>query len=52
MRIVVTGMEGQVARAMAERGDEHGHDIVRLGRPALDLTANSVAIDGPSYGSR
>lgn len=39
MRIVVTGVEGQVARALAERGDGRGHDIVRLGRPALDLAS-------------
>lgn len=52
MRIVVTGMEGQVARAMAERGDEHGHDIVRLGRPALDLTANRATIDAALAAAR
>ena len=38
MRILVTGTEGQVARALAERAKRHGVDVVLLGRPALDLT--------------
>jgi dTDP-4-dehydrorhamnose reductase len=38
MRILVTGTEGQVARAMAERAPKHGAEIVLLGRPKLDLT--------------
>lgn len=38
MRILVTGTEGQVARALAERAKWHGVDVVLLGRPALDLT--------------
>jgi dTDP-4-dehydrorhamnose reductase len=38
MRILVTGTEGQVARAMAERAKAHGVEVVLLGRPALDLT--------------
>jgi dTDP-4-dehydrorhamnose reductase len=38
MRILVTGTEGQVARALAERAKPHGVDVVLLGRPALDLT--------------
>lgn len=37
-RIVVTGMEGQLALALAERARLRGVDLVRLGRPALDLT--------------
>lgn len=44
MRIVVTGREGQVARALAERGAAAGHDVVLLGRPDFDLTASSAAI--------
>jgi dTDP-4-dehydrorhamnose reductase len=44
VRIVVTGLEGQVARALAERGESRGHDVVRLGRPALDLAGTSDAI--------
>ena len=38
MRILVTGTEGQVARALAERARLHDVDVVLLGRPALDLT--------------
>ncbi|MFT0891691.1 dTDP-4-dehydrorhamnose reductase [Pseudochelatococcus sp. G4_1912] len=37
MRIVVTGSEGQVATALGERGVAMGVEIVRLGRPTLDL---------------
>jgi dTDP-4-dehydrorhamnose reductase len=38
MRILVTGTEGQVARALTERAKPHGVEVVLLGRPALDLT--------------
>lgn len=44
MRIVVTGRDGQVARSLAERGAESGHEIVALGRPELDLTADPATI--------
>ena len=37
MRIAVTGREGQVVRALIERGASIGHDIVPLGRPEFDL---------------
>ncbi len=37
VRIIVIGKEGQVARALAERGPAHGARIVLLGRPKLDL---------------
>lgn len=37
MRILVTGKEGQVARALAERAQAHGAQVVLLGRPRLDL---------------
>ena len=37
MRIAVTGTNGQVARALAEIAGRHGHEVVLLGRPALDL---------------
>jgi len=51
MRIVVTGREGQVVRSLAQRGPEHGHQIVALGRPALDLTGDDnpiiAAIEAP-----
>jgi dTDP-4-dehydrorhamnose reductase len=38
MRIVVTGTQGQVARALAERAGDRGFDVITLGRPALDLS--------------
>jgi dTDP-4-dehydrorhamnose reductase len=37
MRIVVTGRDGQVARAMAEVGPTRSATIVLVGRPLLDL---------------
>ncbi|MBP0573873.1 sugar nucleotide-binding protein, partial [Mycobacterium tuberculosis] len=36
-RYAVTGRDGQVARALAERAAAHGVTIVPLGRPELDL---------------
>lgn len=44
MRIAVTGKEGQVVRALVERGARAGHDIVPIGRPDLDLAGASDAI--------
>lgn len=44
MRIVVTGREGQVARSLAERAPVSGHELVRLGRPELDLANDPDAI--------
>ncbi|MGO4704946.1 dTDP-4-dehydrorhamnose reductase [Microvirga sp. 2MCAF38] len=41
MRILVTGTEGQVARAMRERGILHGVEIVPVGRPTIDLASPS-----------
>ena len=37
MRIAVTGQNGQVARALNEIAGRHGHEIVLVGRPTLDL---------------
>jgi dTDP-4-dehydrorhamnose reductase len=37
VRIVVTGVEGQVARSLGERGAARNVEVVRIGRPALDL---------------
>ena len=37
MRILVTGTEGQVARALAERAAAHRATVVLVGRPRLDL---------------
>ena len=42
MRIAVTGREGQVARALAERGTTAGHTILLLQRPAFDLAVCST----------
>jgi dTDP-4-dehydrorhamnose reductase len=39
MRILVTGTEGQVARAIAERAAAHRVTVTLLGRPELDLAA-------------
>jgi dTDP-4-dehydrorhamnose reductase len=44
VRIAVTGTRGQVARALAERGAARGHEIVLVGRPALDLAGSAEAI--------
>lgn len=44
MRILVTGREGQVVSALAEEGPSLGHDIIRLGRPELDL-ANPAGLE-------
>jgi dTDP-4-dehydrorhamnose reductase len=37
LRLVVTGSQGQVARALLERGPSASAEIVALGRPKLDL---------------
>ena len=37
MRLVVTGRDGQVATSLAEAGARAGIEVVRLGRPELDL---------------
>ncbi|MDX7950376.1 dTDP-4-dehydrorhamnose reductase [Lichenihabitans sp. Uapishka_5] len=37
MRVVVTGRDGQVVRALMERGPAGMADVVALGRPSLDL---------------
>ena len=37
LRVLVTGTQGQVARAMMERGPAHGAVVTALGRPNLDL---------------
>jgi len=39
MRIAVIGKTGQLARALLHEGEELGHEIIALGRDALDLTA-------------
>jgi dTDP-4-dehydrorhamnose reductase len=37
MRLLVTGTQGQVAVALAERAASHGITVIRVGRPNLDL---------------
>jgi dTDP-4-dehydrorhamnose reductase len=44
MRVVVTGQQGQVARALVELGAEGVCEIVALGRPTLDLAAGPESI--------
>jgi dTDP-4-dehydrorhamnose reductase len=44
MRIAVTGREGQVVQALIERGAAAGHEVIPLGRPALDLSDSEAAI--------
>jgi dTDP-4-dehydrorhamnose reductase len=45
MRILVTGTEGQVARALAERASSHRVDVALIGRPVLDLANPSGVRD-------
>ncbi|MDE2018468.1 MAG: sugar nucleotide-binding protein, partial [Hyphomicrobiales bacterium] len=37
MRLIVTGTQGQVARALAERGPVAGVEVRLVGRPEFDL---------------
>jgi len=45
MRILVTGVDGQVARSLSERAATAGHLVQTLGRPQLDLSENPDRID-------
>jgi dTDP-4-dehydrorhamnose reductase len=44
MRILVTGCRGQVARSLAEIGRAKRHEVITVGRPALDLAGDSEPI--------
>ena len=44
MRILVTGREGQIARALIEVGGDTDHEIITVGRPELDLGAEPSQI--------
>ena len=44
MRIVVTGVSGQIVRSLIERGPQQGHEVVALGRPQLDLAGDANSI--------
>ena len=52
MRIAVTGRRGQVVRSLSERGPMREHEIVALGRPDLDLTAQPADIADALEGVR
>ena len=43
MRIAVTGRAGQVAQALIERGRMEGHDVVPIGREAIDLAQTGTS---------
>ena len=45
LRIAVIGKSGQLARALMIAGEELGHEIIALGRDALDLTASASEIE-------
>jgi dTDP-4-dehydrorhamnose reductase len=44
MRVLVTGVNGQVARALGERAASAGHEVQTLGRPQLDLSGEADRI--------
>ncbi len=44
-RIAVIGKTGQLARALLHEGAELGHEIISLGRDALDLTSPAPEIE-------
>lgn len=46
MRIAVTGKAGQVVQSLLALGPAHGHTIIALGRPELDLA--NVTTVGPA----
>lgn len=45
LRIAVIGKTGQLARALLQEGEELGHEIIALGRDALDLTSSAAEIE-------
>ena len=45
LRIAVIGKTGQLARALLHEGEELGHEIIALGRDALDLTSSASEIE-------
>lgn len=52
MRMVVTGREGQVVRALLERARGTGIEIAPLGRPELDLAGPPAAIEAAVEAAR
>ena len=45
LRIAVIGKTGQLARAVLHEGEALGHEVIALGREALDLTAPAHEIE-------
>ena len=45
MRLVVTGREGQVVRSLVERAEAKGVEVIPVGRPSLDLSLDTDAIE-------
>ena len=50
LRIAIIGKTGQLARALHTEGEELGHEIIALGRDALDLTAAPSDIEAAIMG--
>ena len=51
MKVVVTGGDGMLAQAFARTAAEQGHEAVRLGRRALDVT-DAAAVDAAIASAR
>jgi len=45
LRLAIIGKSGQLARALIQQGESHGHQIIALGRDALDLTSPAHQIE-------
>lgn len=45
MRLVVTGRQGQVVRSLIERADAKDVEVIPVGRPSLDLSVDTEAIE-------
>ena len=45
LRIAIIGKTGQLARALLKSGEELGHEVIALGRDALDLTSSAPEIE-------
>ncbi|WP_427454383.1 dTDP-4-dehydrorhamnose reductase [Litorimonas sp. WD9-15] len=45
LRLAIIGKTGQLARALLREGEDMGHEIIALGRDALDLTAPPQEIE-------
>jgi len=45
LKIAIIGQTGQLARALIREGEEIGHELIVLGREALDLSASATDIE-------